>query len=101
MIRKVRISKTAESKLEKLFEYLIENWSQKVKSNFVKKLDKTIKIIKIHPDSFPESHKHKGLRKCVVTKQTTLFYRFNSKEIIIVTVFDSRQNPKKLKSQLK
>jgi len=68
MNRKVIISRTAERKLEKLFNYLIKNWSLKVKSDFIKKLDKKIELIKTHPEGFPESKKAKGLRKCVITK---------------------------------
>jgi plasmid stabilization system protein ParE len=100
MPRKVIISKTAEKKLNSLFKYLLENWSAKVKSNFIKKLDHNIDHIKSEPESFPESQKDLGLRKCVITKQTTLYYRFDSDQIKIVTIFDTRQNPKKLKKDL-
>ncbi|RKS42752.1 plasmid stabilization system protein ParE [Gillisia mitskevichiae] len=100
MNRKVIISKTAEKKLSSLFEYLLENWSAKVKSNFIKKLDHNIDIIKLEPETFPESQKDPGLRKCVITKQTTLYYRFDSDQIKIVTIFDTRQNPDKLEKEL-
>ena len=100
MSRKIRISQIAERKLELLFEYLLEEWSYKVKSEFVKKLDKNIQIIKEQPESFPKSEKQDGLRKCVITKQTTLFYEFNEKEVHILTFFDTRQDPKKLKKDL-
>jgi plasmid stabilization system protein ParE len=98
--RKVVISKTAEKKLDKLFEYLISEWSVKVKRDFVKKLNKSIELIKNQPEIFPESKKGNSLRKCVITKQTTLYYRFNSKQINIVTVFDTRQNPNKLDKEI-
>ena len=100
MNRKVIISKIAEKRLEELFNYLLENWSQKVKSDFIKILDDKIKLIKEYPKAFPESEKEKGLRKCVITKQTSMFYRFNTKQISIITFFDTRQNPKKLKKDL-
>ena len=100
MSRKVVISKTAERKLEKLFEYLIKEWSLKVKKDFVEKLDSSIEIIKNQPEIFPESKKGKSLRKCVVTKQTTLYYRYNSKRINIVTLFDTRQDPNKLDKEI-
>ncbi|MCB4800329.1 MULTISPECIES: type II toxin-antitoxin system RelE/ParE family toxin [Flavobacteriaceae] len=100
MSRKVVISKTAERKLEKLFEYLIEEWSLKVKKDFVEKLDSSIEIIKNQPEIFPESKKGKSLRKCVVTKQTTIYYRYNSKRINIVTLFDTRQDPNKLDKEI-
>jgi len=98
--RKVVISKTAEKKLHKLFEYLITEWSVKVKTDFVEKLDSSIEIIKNQPEIFPESKKAKGLRKCVITKQTTLYYRYNSKRINLVTIFDTRQNPNKLEKEI-
>lgn len=100
MNRKVDISKTAQRKLDTLFDYLVEKWSLKVKNEFVKKLDDCIEIIKEQPEAFPASDKKEGLRKCVVTKQTTLYYRFNSKRISVVTIFDSRQNPKKLNKEI-
>jgi len=100
MERKVVISKIAERKIEKLFDYLIENWSFKVKSDFVKKLDKNISLIRSQPEIFPHSHKYPNLRKCVVTRQTTLFFKFTDKEIRILTIFDTRQNPDKLKTDL-
>ena len=100
MSRKVVISKTAERKLEELFEYLIEKWSVKVKKDFVEKLDSSIEIIKNQLEIFPESKKGKSLRKCVITKQTTIYYRYNSKRINIVTLFDTRQDPNKLDKEI-
>lgn len=97
MSRNVIISKLASKKLEKLFDYLIENWSVKTKNKFVIKLDKSIDIIKKQPYSFPISKKGNDLRKCVITKQITLYYRFNDTAIIVVTFFDTRQHPNKLK----
>lgn len=100
MSRKVYVSKTAQKKLEKLFEYLIMEWSIKAKDDFVKKLDYSIKIIKNQPEIFPISKKGKGLRKCVITKHTTLYYRYNTRRINIVTLFDTRQNPNKLYKEI-
>lgn len=99
-MRKVVVSKTAKKKLEKLFDYLIVEWSLTVKNEFVENFDSCIEIIKEQPKIFPESHQRKGLRKCVVTRQTTLYYRFNSKQISIVTIFDTRQNPSKLNKEV-
>lgn len=100
MKRKVVISKTAEKRLEKLFVYLSEKWSEKIKVEFIQKLDHNIEIIKNQPEIFPESKKGKKLRRCVITKQTTIYYRFNSKRINVVTIFDTRQNPNKLDSEI-
>ena len=101
MNRQVKLSKTAEIKLEKLFQYLLDDWSIKVKSDFIIKLDRSIELIKSNPEVFTESQKYKGLYKCIVTKQTSLYYRFDSKMIYIVTICDNRQNPNRLKQELK
>lgn len=96
MIRVVKLTKRAEKKIENLLSFLELKWSQKVKSTFISKLEKSISQIQKHPDSFPESGMIKGLRKCVITRQTTIFYKYTEKEIFIITVFDNRQNPDSL-----
>jgi plasmid stabilization system protein ParE len=101
MKREIRLSKRAMGKLDSLLDYLEEEWSTKVKHEFVLKLDKSLKQIQKLPDSFPESEKIKGLRKCVVTKQTTVFYKYSEITIDIVTIFDNRQNPKSLRKETK
>lgn len=88
-------------KLDTLLAHLEKAWSIKVKREFVQKLDQSLQQIQQFPDSFPESKKIKGLRKCVVTKQTTIFYRFSEATIDVVTIFDNRQNPKSLKKETK
>lgn len=100
MSRIVVISKTAEKKIDNLLNYLLMNWSAKVKDDFIKKMDSSIEILKKHPEIFPESEKEKSLRKCVITKQTILFYRYNSERISIVTIFDTRQNPQSLQKEI-
>lgn len=97
-MRTVEISKRASGKLAKLFDYLESEWSTKVKNDFIDKFDKAIDRIKGYPESCRETDYVKGLRMLVVTKQTSLVYRFNSKKIIIVTIIDNRMNPEKTKN---
>ena len=99
---KVFLSELAESKLLKLNDFLIENWSIKVRNDFIKKFTSKVMQISEQPESCPKSLVFNGIYKCVVTKQTSFYYRinFNKNEIEIITVFDSRQNPNKLKKDL-
>ena len=48
------------------------------------------------PHSCQQSKHFPGLYKCVVTKQTSFYYRVNMKreEIEVVTFFDNRQTKK-------
>lgn len=82
---KVFLSELAEKKLLKLSEYLIENWNLKTRDKFISKLKDKIEQISIHPESCPISTEFDNLYKCVVTKQTTFYYRikYDKKEIEI------------------
>ncbi|WP_456439503.1 type II toxin-antitoxin system RelE/ParE family toxin [Psychroserpens sp.] len=98
----VFLSELAETKLLKLSEYLLENWNLKTRDKFIEKLTEKIKQISLQPQSCPQSLEFKGLYKCVVTKQTTFYYRISIKlkEIEIITVFDTRQNSDELKKEI-
>ena len=100
---KVFLSELAENKLLKLNDFLLENWNLKVRNDFIKKLTSKIEQISEYPESCPQSFEFKGLFKCIVTKQTTFYYRINfvRQEIEIITVFDTRQNPDKLEKDIK
>ncbi len=69
MSRKIVLSKRASKNLEKLLEYLETKWSKRVKDNFIKKLDRSLQILKEKPESSPKSDIVKGLCKCVGNKQ--------------------------------
>lgn len=99
-MKEVFFSKRSATKLQNLLDFLEEEWSEKVKQNFIKKLDNALEKIKNFPESCEESDIKKGLFKCIITKQTTLYYRYNSKQITVVTLFDNRMNPKKLKKEI-
>ena len=98
MALKVFLSPTAKLRLEKLLVYLNQEWSEKVKQDFIEKLDIKISQISHYPKSCPESRAFKGLYKCIVTKQTTFYYRIKGSEIEIAALFDTRQDPEKLNS---
>ncbi len=83
-----------------MLDYLKTEWSIRTKNNFVKKLDRALQIIKEKPESSPKSDKITGLYKCVVTKQTTVYYKFDSKKLHVVTIIDTRQDPKKLNKEV-
>lgn len=73
----VFLSELAESKLKNLTQLLLENWSHKIKMNFLAKLTNKIKQISIQPESCPKSNVFGGMYKFVGTKQTTFFYKIN------------------------
>ena len=101
MKRTIIFSKNAEESLFELLEYLEIKWSKKVKDKFISNLDKVIYLIQIEPEIFPKSELNKNYRKCVLSKQTTIYYKFNTKRVEIITFFDTRQDPNKIKKDIK
>lgn len=51
----VFLSKSAEEKLLKVTEYLLENWGANVKKEFINKLTQKIDQIALQPESCPKS----------------------------------------------
>jgi hypothetical protein len=72
-------------------------WSVKVKKNFIIYLDKGINHIRTFPESSQRSEIGKGIHQFIVKKQTTLYFRFDSKTIQIITIFDNRMDPENLR----
>ena len=99
---KVFLSELAELRLLRLSEYLVEKWNIRTRDKFIQKLTDKINQISSQPDSCPKSIEFDGLYKCVVTKQTTFYYRIlhQTDEIEIAIIFDSRQNPDNLNKDI-
>ena len=100
-MRIIILSKRASKKLDELLDYLDREWSIKVKMNFINKFDKSLERISQFPESSEKSFLLKGLHRCVITKQTTIYYKFDSKRIQIIAIFDTRMNPDRLKRATK
>ena len=97
MALKIIWSDEAEKNLEEIAEFILQTWNEKILIQFLDKLNKSIHHIKQFPEMFPVSLKEKGVRKCVITKQVSLFYSLSKEEIVIVALFDNRQSDDKLK----
>ena len=96
-MRKIIVSKIAQLKLIDIADYIEAKFSLKTKIEFINKFEKTVLLIQKNPESFPKSEINSAQYKCVMSKQTTLYYKFTSNQIRVLAVFDTRQNPKKIK----
>jgi len=97
------LSPLAEKKLDLLIEYLEKEWGVNSKVIFLKKLETEFKLLSTHPYRCKKTMTFPNLFNCIVTKQTSAIYKVNdSKSLIeVVTFFDNRQDPKKLKKEIK
>ncbi|MHA3787739.1 type II toxin-antitoxin system RelE/ParE family toxin [Flavobacterium hauense] len=86
----------ALSELKKTIEYLEEHWTESDLRNFASKLENTLQLISVNPDIFPNSDT-KNIKRAIVAKHNTLYYRVNNNSIEIISLFSHRQNPRKRK----
>jgi plasmid stabilization system protein ParE len=92
----VIISERAENNLDNIVKYLLADWSEQVKDSFLARLKKTVNLLSIDPYIFQEFSKRKRIRKCLITKHNTMYYRIVGKTVQIITIHDTRMNPQRL-----
>jgi plasmid stabilization system protein ParE len=86
-------SEKAKSNIEKIADYLDEEWSENVKLKFLTDISKAVNQLAIMPFMFPSSNKMEGLRRCVVNRHTVLYYQINKEIIEVINVKGTRQSP--------
>jgi plasmid stabilization system protein ParE len=91
-------SDEALNNLRIIIGYLEHRWTKREINKFAQLLDRQLNLIRENPFLFAESQNSSGLRKSVLSKQTSIYYRIEQPEIHIITLFDNRQNPGKLKT---
>lgn len=89
----------ANNNYDNIINYLESNWSIKEKSEFVRKLEKRVELIKRFPEIFPKSYLSPNTCRPVLTEQITIYYSIENQIIKILSLFDVRQSPDKIKIQ--
>lgn len=89
----VRLTDRARADIEDISKYLQENWSEKVKIDFLVLLNDYFKLIGKMPFMFRASTKNRGIRECVMHKHTIIFYRIvDDRFVQIVSIQSSKRN---------
>jgi plasmid stabilization system protein ParE len=96
MPRQIAWSPSAERDFANILEYLFENWDEKVTNQFIDLTQEVIGQISHNPRQFPLIYRKEKIRKCVLTKHNTLFYRDSKTQVDILRIYDTRQDPKTL-----
>jgi len=87
----------AISNLDSIIDYLSNKWTQKEIKKFYKLLDKTLALVSKNPDIFSNSELKSNVKRCVLSKQTTIYFEVKNDSVVILTLFDNRKNPKSIK----
>ena len=95
MIKKVHWSKRAANDYARISKYLEENWTKKEVISFSDKIELDLKMLLSRPE-IGRSIK-KDVRRLVTSKHNSIYYKIANDGIYLITIFDNRQNPKKLK----
>ncbi len=101
MAKPIALTAIAEQDLEHITDYLLENWGDIVCDRFLTRFEQVCGLISEAPPMFPLVYRKKKIRKCTLTRQNTIYYRELTNEVQIITIFDTRQDPKKLSTLIK
>ncbi|MGV8992464.1 MAG: type II toxin-antitoxin system RelE/ParE family toxin [Flavobacterium sp.] len=96
MPKSVKWSSQADNDFAKILEYLENRWNNNVCSKFINKVDFCLELIQRNPLQFPLINPDLQIRRCVVTKHNTLYYRETEFRIEVLRLYDTRQNPDSL-----
>jgi plasmid stabilization system protein ParE len=96
----ISIEWTPEANLsfKNINSFLLNSWNITIQRQFIKLVDDAIDRIIENPISFQQLQKNKPIRKVIIHKNITLFYRYNESQklVEILLFFDNRQNHLKL-----
>jgi len=81
----------------KLLDYLLSEWGEEIALRIKEQIDNAAHRIQNSPEHFQVFIKSRNIRRCVISPQTSLFFRVHKKEIVIMSIFDNRRSPKKRK----
>jgi len=94
---KIRWTENALSELAEIIYYLKTHWTERELNRFSSDLDHTIQLISKNPKLFQASIEKPDIRKAVILKLNTLYYRVNSGSVEILSLYLNRKNPEKRK----
>ena len=96
MPKEVIWSPESEKDLDKLLDYLATDWDTSVVLKFIDLLEVLVDQISYNPLQFPSIKRKLNIRKCVITKHNSLFYRNKRGNVEILRIYDTRQDPESL-----
>jgi plasmid stabilization system protein ParE len=89
----VFITSRAEHHFNKIVDYLKNKWGEKTVKEFINKVDEIFSLLENYPSIGQiETNDIRGFQ---LTSHTRILYRIRDNKIIIISFFDSRQDPKK------
>jgi len=95
--RSIIWSERSLNEYQDLIDYLLEEWGEEITVRVIQELDQSIMRIQNSHEQFQIILKRKRVRRCVMSPQTSIFFKVNKDVIEILSLFDNRRDPKKRK----
>lgn len=89
----IRFTPEAESTYRAITDQLQSRWGEKIVSKFEVKVNKVLNQISISPTIYPILLENHELRRCVLHKNCSMFYKVYDNYILVVWFWDNRQQP--------
>jgi plasmid stabilization system protein ParE len=86
-------TKEADETFEIIVELLDSVWGTKETTKFIKRVNQLLFTIREQPFIFKFSEINLDIKKALISKQTSFFYKIEKDRIIILYFWDNRQEP--------
>lgn len=83
----------AEFRYEQIILYLKDNWSKSVQIDFYRTVKDKLELLRLFPN-MGMKFSNRNYRKLLLTEHSYLHYRIKDDKIVLLTIKDTRQNPK-------
>lgn len=96
MSLKIIWSPASKEEYAVILGYVEDNFGIDAALKLLDKTDAVIDGIAVFPTMFPVSKQRKDVRKSVITKYLSVYYRFNKTAVQLLHFWDNCQNPENL-----
>lgn len=95
MAYKIRWTLNALEDYKRVINYLVMDWSVNIAIDFEAILNKKLTNLSYNPSIGIASQKKPIVRSILITKHNRLYYQIVKDSIVLLNLFDTRQNPEK------
>lgn len=95
-MRKVFWNKFAKADYYQIIDYILSNWGETSAQDFIDQVDKIESMLESGNVDF-EATNRKNIRRCVLSKQVTLFYKtYGNHSVELLRFWNNYQDKKKM-----
>lgn len=88
-------TKKARKRFSEIFDYIQRKFGDTARQSFITKTKDFTRLLYEFPEIGTLEIPEKKLRGFQLSRQTRVFYRLKNDQIILLTFFDSRQDPRR------